>query len=315
MAILFRRGDADGRRSASSNVVAGEVSIAIRDRKGTSEGGQNPSQDRPRKIVEVARRFGLKRRCPTPVAADRLDEVTDRAAVAYANLSQRGKSVTPHSAGSAPPAAAIASGVGPRRPEAAAGDPALRCPPALRLMRSRQEAPPRRAALDGVPTRPRPAPHHRYRDVLSSSATPANHLRRLVRNDDYSPTHRRGRRLDAGADLARNHGRGASGRQVGKSTASAWARSCRQNASPTRRPMRREGAGDQARSAPVLTSAAPIILVRVEKLPMMRPRPRPCRPPGRFEASPSRRRNRKRARLPAENYAAEKNANSPPSQE
>ncbi|MFK4487863.1 transglycosylase domain-containing protein [Bradyrhizobium sp. USDA 336] len=176
----------------SINVVPVKLSIEI-GRKNEPK-TQNPAKVGRAKIVEVARRFGLKAPLPdTPSMPIGSDEVTVlEHAVAYATFPNRGKAVTPHAV------LEVRTGAGdlvwrwdrdgpkPRQaiPASVAAD--------MSGMMSHvvSEGTARRAALDGIPTAGKTGTTNAYRDAWFVGFTGNFTCAVWYGNDDYSPTNR-----------------------------------------------------------------------------------------------------------------------------
>lgn len=225
----------------SINVVPVKLSIAIGQKEQPK--APNPAKIGRAKIVEVARRFGLKAPLPdTPSLPIGSDEVTVlEHAVAYATFPNRGKAVTPHSV------LEVRTGAGdpvwrwdrdgpkPRQaiPASVAADMAGMMSHVV------SEGTARRAALDGIPTAGKTGTTNAYRDAWFVGYTGNFTCAVWYGNDDYSPTNR----MTGGSLPAQTwHDIMLAAHQAsrsGKSPASAWARSCLPSGSPTRRPMRR----------------------------------------------------------------------------
>ncbi len=234
----------------SINVVPVKLSIAL--------GGKapNPAKVGRAKIVEVARRFGIKAPLPdTPSLPIGSDEVTVlEHAVAYATFPNRGKAVTPHAV------LEVRTGAGDlvwrfdrdgKKPRA--GDPGLgrrRHGGHDEPRRQRRHRAARRARRHS--DRRQDRHHQRLSRRLVCRLHRQLHLRGVVRQRRLLADQPHDRRLAAGADLARHHGRGASGRRdQGNRRASAWARNCRsrRRRDCRCRQRRAESAGDQTRTA------------------------------------------------------------------
>ncbi|MBR0992241.1 PBP1A family penicillin-binding protein [Bradyrhizobium japonicum] len=176
----------------SINVVPVKLSIEI-GRKSEPK-AQNPAKVGRAKIVEVARRFGLKAPLPdTPSLPIGSDEVTVlEHAVAYATFPNRGKAVTPHSV------LEVRTGAGdpvwrwdrdgpkPRQaiPASVAADMAGMMSHVV------SEGTARRAALDGIPTAGKTGTTNAYRDAWFVGYTGNFTCAVWYGNDDYSPTNR-----------------------------------------------------------------------------------------------------------------------------
>ena len=176
----------------SINVVPVKLSIAIGQKEQPK--APNPAKIGRAKIVEVARRFGLKAPLPdTPSLPIGSDEVTVlEHAVAYATFPNRGKSVTPHSV------LEVRTGAGdlvwrwdrdgpkPRQaiPASVASDMAGMMSHVV------SEGTARRAALDGIPTAGKTGTTNAYRDAWFVGYTGNFTCAVWYGNDDYSPTNR-----------------------------------------------------------------------------------------------------------------------------
>jgi penicillin-binding protein 1A len=170
----------------SINVVPVKLSIAMGGKLGPKEGR--------RKIVEVARRFGIKAPLPdTPSLPIGADEVTViEHAVAYATFPNKGKAVTPHAV------LEVRTGAGdlvwrwdrdgpkPRQaiPASTAADMAGMMSHVV------SEGTARRAALDGIPTAGKTGTTNNYRDAWFVGYTGNFTCAVWFGNDDYSPTNR-----------------------------------------------------------------------------------------------------------------------------
>lgn len=176
----------------SINVVPVKLSIEIGRRDQPK--AQNPAKVGRAKIVEVARRFGLKAPLPdTPSLPIGSDEVTVlEHAVAYATFPNRGRAVTPHSV------LEVRTGAGdpvwrwdrdgpkPRQaiPASVASDMAGMMSHVV------SEGTARRAALDGIPTAGKTGTTNAYRDAWFVGYTGNFTCAVWYGNDDYSPTNR-----------------------------------------------------------------------------------------------------------------------------
>ncbi len=169
----------------SINVVPVKLSIAI--------GKGNPKAGRA-KIVEVARRFGIKAPLPdTPSLPIGADEVTViEHAVAYATFPNKGKSVTPHAV------LEVRTGSGdlvwrwdrdgPKPKQAIPASVAADMAGMMSHVVSEGTA--RRAALDGIPTAGKTGTTNAYRDAWFVGYTGNFTCAVWYGNDDYSPTNR-----------------------------------------------------------------------------------------------------------------------------
>ncbi len=180
----------------SINVVPVKLSIAI----GNYPKGQGPKNEweaakRGRaKIVEVARRFGIKAPLPdTPSLPIGADEVTViEHAVAYATFPNRGKSVTPHAV------LEVRTGAGDLvwRFDRDGKKPMQAIPASVAsdmagmMSHVVSEGTARRAALDGIPTAGKTGTTNAYRDAWFVGYTGNFTCAVWYGNDDYSPTNR-----------------------------------------------------------------------------------------------------------------------------
>ncbi len=175
----------------SINVVPVKLSIAI----GNNPKNQWESAKRGRaKIVEVARRFGIKAPLPdTPSLPIGADEVTViEHAVAYATFPDKGKSVTPHAV------LEIRTGSGdlvwrwdrdgPKPKQAIPANIAADMAGMMSHVVSEGTA--RRAGLDGIPTAGKTGTTNAYRDAWFVGYTGNFTCAVWYGNDDYSPTNR-----------------------------------------------------------------------------------------------------------------------------
>ncbi|HEX5232772.1 MAG TPA: PBP1A family penicillin-binding protein [Bradyrhizobium sp.] len=169
----------------SINVIPVKLSIAL--------GKGNPRIGRA-KIVEVARRFGIKAPLPdTPSLPIGADEVTVlEHAVAYATFPNRGKAVTPHAV------LEVRTGTGDLvwRYDRDGPKPTQAIPASIAAdmagMMSHvvSEGTARRAALDGIPTAGKTGTTNAYRDAWFVGYTGNFVCAVWYGNDDYSPTNR-----------------------------------------------------------------------------------------------------------------------------
>ena len=176
----------------SINVVPVKLSIAIGQKEQPK--APNPAKIGRAKIVEVARRFGLKAPLPdTPSLPIGSDEVTVlEHAVAYATFPNRGKAVTPHSV------LEVRTGAGDLvwRWDRDGPKPRQAIPPNIAAdmagMMSHvvSEGTARRAALDGIPTAGKTGTTNAYRDAWFVGYTGNFTCAVWYGNDDYSPTNR-----------------------------------------------------------------------------------------------------------------------------
>ncbi len=170
----------------SINVVPVKLSIAL--------GGKGGPKAGRAKIVEVARKFGIKSPLPDtpslPIGADEVNVLEH--AVAYATFPNKGKAVTPHAV------LEVRTGMGelvwrwdrdgpqPRQaiPASVAADMAGMMSHVV------SEGTARRAALDGIPTAGKTGTTNNYRDAWFVGYT-GNFVGGVwYGNDDYSPTNR-----------------------------------------------------------------------------------------------------------------------------
>src|ERR1700722_17900415 len=172
----------------SINVVPVKLSIAL--------GGKspNPAKVGRAKIVEVARRFGIKAPLPdTPSLPIGADEVTVlEHAVAYATFPNKGKSVTPHAV------LEVRTGTGDLvwRFDRDGKKPLQAIPASVAADMAEMmshvvsEGTARRAALDGIPTAGKTGTTNAYRDAWFVGYTGNFTCAIWYGNDDYSPTNR-----------------------------------------------------------------------------------------------------------------------------
>jgi penicillin-binding protein 1A len=170
----------------SINVVPVKLSIAI--------GGKGGPKAGRAKIVEVARRFGIKAPLPdTPSLPIGSDEVTViEHAVAYATFPNKGKSVTPHSV------LEVRTGAGDLvwrwdrdGPKPRLAIPASTAADMVGMMSHVvSEGTARRAAMDGIPTAGKTGTTNAYRDAWFVGYTGNFTCAVWYGNDDYSPTNR-----------------------------------------------------------------------------------------------------------------------------
>ncbi|WP_407113365.1 transglycosylase domain-containing protein [Bradyrhizobium sp. LMG 9283] len=176
----------------SINVVPVKLSIEIGRREQPK--APNPAKVGRAKIVEVARRFGIKAPLPdTPSLPIGSDEVTVlEHAVAYATFPNRGKAVTPHAV------LEVRTGAGDLvwRWDRDGPKPKQAIPPNIAAdmagMMSHvvSEGTARRAALDGIPTAGKTGTTNAYRDAWFVGYTGNFTCAVWYGNDDYSPTNR-----------------------------------------------------------------------------------------------------------------------------
>ena len=170
----------------SINVVPVKLSIAI--------GGKGGPKAGRAKIVEVARRFGIKAPLPdTPSLPIGADEVTVlEHAVAYATFPNKGKSVTPHAV------LEVRTGAGDLvwRFDRDGKKPLQAIPASVAsdmvgmMSHVVSEGTARRAALDGIPTAGKTGTTNAYRDAWFVGYTGNFVCAIWYGNDDYSPTNR-----------------------------------------------------------------------------------------------------------------------------
>ncbi|HEU0084413.1 MAG TPA: PBP1A family penicillin-binding protein, partial [Bradyrhizobium sp.] len=175
----------------SINVVPVKLSIAI----GANPKNQWEAAKRGRaKIVEVARRFGIKAPLlDTPSLPIGSTEVTVlEHAVAYATFPNRGRSVTPHAV------LEVRTGAGDLvwRFDRDGKKPLQAIPPSVAADMAQMmshvvsEGTARRAALDGIPTAGKTGTTNAYRDAWFVGYTGNFTCAVWYGNDDYSPTNR-----------------------------------------------------------------------------------------------------------------------------
>jgi penicillin-binding protein 1A len=175
----------------SINVIPVKLSIAI----GNNPKNQWDSAKRGRaKIVEVARRFGIKAPLPDtpslPIGADELTVIEH--AVAYATFPNKGKSVTPHAV------LEVRTGTGDLvwrwdrdGPKPRVAIPASVAADMVGMMSHVvSEGTARRAALDNIPTAGKTGTTNAYRDAWFVGYTGNFTCAVWYGNDDYSPTNR-----------------------------------------------------------------------------------------------------------------------------
>jgi len=170
----------------SINVVPVKLSIAI--------GGKGGPKAGRAKIVEVARRFGIKAPLPdTPSLPIGADEVTVvEHAVAYATFPNKGKAVAPHAV------LEVRTGAGDpvwrwdrdgKKPTQAI-PASVAADMAEMMSHVVSEGTARRAALDGIPTAGKTGTTNAYRDAWFVGYTGNFTCAVWYGNDDYSPTNR-----------------------------------------------------------------------------------------------------------------------------
>jgi penicillin-binding protein 1A len=170
----------------SINVVPVKLSIAL--------GGKGGPKAGRAKIVEVARRFGIKAPLPdTPSLPIGADEVTVlEHAVAYATFPNKGRSVTPHAV------LEVRTGAGDLvwrfdrdgRKQLQAIPASVAADMAGMMSHVVSEGTARRAALDGIPTAGKTGTTNAYRDAWFVGYTGNFTCAVWYGNDDYSPTNR-----------------------------------------------------------------------------------------------------------------------------
>jgi penicillin-binding protein 1A len=176
----------------SINVVPVKLSIAIGQKYAPKS--PNPAKIGREKIVEVARKFGIKAPLPdTPSLPIGADEVTIlEHAVAYATFPNKGKAVTPHAI------LEVRTGAGDLvwRWDRDGPKPRQAIPPNIAAdmagMMSHvvAEGTARRAQLDGIPTAGKTGTTNSYRDAWFNGYTGNFVCAVWFGNDDYSPTNR-----------------------------------------------------------------------------------------------------------------------------
>jgi len=176
----------------SINVVPVKLSIEI-GRKEQPK-APNPAKFGRAKIVEVARRFGIKAPLPdTPSLPIGSDEVSVlEHAVAYATFPNKGKSVTPHAV------LEVRTGAGDLvwRFDRDGKKPLQAIPASVAsdmagmMSHVVSEGTARRAALDGIPTAGKTGTTNAYRDAWFVGYTGNFTCAVWYGNDDYSPTNR-----------------------------------------------------------------------------------------------------------------------------
>jgi penicillin-binding protein 1A len=244
----------------SINVVPVKLSIAIG--KGNAKLGRA-------KIVEVARRFGIKAPLPDtpslPIGADEVSVLEH--AVAYVTFPNKGRSVTPHAV------LEVRTGAGdlvwrfdrdgPKPLQAIPASVASDMAGMMSHVVSEGTA--RRAALDGIPTAGKTGTTNAYRDAWFVGYTGNFTCAVWYGNDDYSPTNRlTGGAMPAqtwhdimvaahqGVEIKEIPGIGAGQKIASAASASANVASSAPDAKPG--------------PPPVLTKRGADILVRVEKM-------------------------------------------------
>ncbi|MGY0575009.1 transglycosylase domain-containing protein [Bradyrhizobium sp. RDM12] len=294
----------------SINVVPVKLSIAIGQKEQPK--APNPAKIGRAKIVEVARRFGLKAPLPdTPSLPIGSDEVTVlEHAVAYATFPNRGKAVTPHAV------LEVRTGAGDLvwRWDRDGPKPKQAIPPNIAAdmagMMSHvvSEGTARRAALDGIPTAGKTGTTNAYRDAWFVGYTGNFTCAVWYGNDDYSPTNRMtGGSLPAqtwhdimvaahqGVEVREIPGVGMGQKLPRESVANAQA-----NAAP-------KVLETKPGPPPVLTKRGADILVRVEK--MLDDAARTATKSTANDSQPAKPASSNSALAFPQNYAAEENAN------
>ncbi|MGY3239405.1 MULTISPECIES: transglycosylase domain-containing protein [unclassified Bradyrhizobium] len=295
----------------SINVVPVKLSIAIGQKEQPK--APNPAKIGRAKIVEVARRFGLKAPLPdTPSLPIGSDEVTVlEHAVAYATFPNRGKAVTPHSI------LEVRTGAGDLvwRWDRDGPKPKQAIPPNIAAdmagMMSHvvSEGTARRAALDGIPTAGKTGTTNAYRDAWFVGYTGNFTCAVWYGNDDYSPTNRMtGGSLPAqtwhdimvaahqGVEIREIPGVGMGQKLPREQVANAQA-----NAAP-------KVLETKPGPPPVLTKRGADVLVRVEK--MLDDAARTATKSAADDSGPAKPASSTSALAFPQNYAAEENANS-----
>jgi penicillin-binding protein 1A len=170
----------------SINVIPVKLSIAL--------GGKDGPKAGRAKIVEVARRFGIKAPLPdTPSLPIGADEVTVlEHAVAYATFPNKGKAVTPHAV------LEVRTGTGdlvwrydrdgPKPKQAIPASVAADM--AEMMSHVVEEGTARRARLDGIPAAGKTGTTNAFRDAWFNGYTGNFVCAVWFGNDDYSPTNR-----------------------------------------------------------------------------------------------------------------------------
>ncbi len=170
----------------SINEIPVKLSIALGGKAGPKAGRA--------KIIEVARRFGIKSPLPDtpslPIGADALTVIEH--AVAYATFPNRGKAVTPHAV------LEIRTGAGDVvwRYDRDGPKPTQAIPPSIAAEMAEMmshvvsEGTARRAQLDGIPTAGKTGTTNNYRDAWFVGYTGNFTCAVWFGNDDYSPMNR-----------------------------------------------------------------------------------------------------------------------------
>ena len=249
----------------SINVIPVKLSIAI--------GGKGGPKAGRAKIVEVARRFGIKAPLPdTPSLPIGADEVTVlEHAVAYATFPNKGKAVTPHAV------LEVRTGTGdlvwrydrdgPKPPQAIPASVAADMVGMMSHVVSEGTA--RRAALDGIPTAGKTGTTNAYRDAWFVGYTGNFTCAVWYGNDDYSPTNRMtGGSLPAQTwhDIMIAAHQGVEIKDIAGHR--DWPRNCRRRRLPRRLPPAARQSLREIKPGPppVLTKRGADVLVQVEKM-------------------------------------------------
>lgn len=295
----------------SINVVPVKLSIMIGQKEQPK--APNPAKIGRAKIVEVARRFGLKAPLPdTPSLPIGSDEVTVlEHAVAYATFPNRGKAVTPHAV------LEVRTGAGDLvwRWDRDGPKPRQAIPPNIAAdmagMMSHvvSEGTARRAALDGIPTAGKTGTTNAYRDAWFVGYTGNFTCAVWYGNDDYSPTNRMtGGSLPAQTwhDIMVAAHQGVEVREIpgvgmGKKLPREQVANAQANAAP-------KVLETKPGPPPVLTKRGADILVRVEKL--LDDAAKTANKSAASDSQPAKPASSTSALAFPQNYAAEENANS-----
>lgn len=295
----------------SINVVPVKLSIMIGQKEQPK--APNPAKIGRAKIVEVARRFGLKAPLPdTPSLPIGSDEVTVlEHAVAYATFPNRGKAVTPHAV------LEVRTGAGDLvwRWDRDGPKPRQAIPPNIAAdmagMMSHvvSEGTARRAALDGIPTAGKTGTTNAYRDAWFVGYTGNFTCAVWYGNDDYSPTNRMtGGSLPAQTwhDIMVAAHQGVEVREIpgvgmGKKLPRDQVANAQANAAP-------KVLETKPGPPPVLTKRGADILVRVEKL--LDDAAKTANKSAASDSQPAKPASSTSALAFPQNYAAEENANS-----
>lgn len=295
----------------SINVVPVKLSIMIGQKEQPK--APNPAKIGRAKIVEVARRFGLKAPLPdTPSLPIGSDEVTVlEHAVAYATFPNRGKAVTPHAV------LEVRTGAGDLvwRWDRDGPKPRQAIPPNIAAdmagMMSHvvSEGTARRAALDGIPTAGKTGTTNAYRDAWFVGYTGNFTCAVWFGNDDYSPTNRMtGGSLPAQTwhDIMVAAHQGVEVREIpgvgmGKKLPRDQVANAQANAAP-------KVLETKPGPPPVLTKRGADILVHVEKL--LDDAAKTANKSAASDSQPAKPASSTSALAFPQNYAAEENANS-----